>query len=101
MSLLTIEPETIALGNKLDSARTPVELIMLRDRVRRMAPAIRAELEPIVEDAIEEAWFRGQILTVARDALARLRLDLAMARFRLDSTRVASTRVREERSAHE
>lgn len=65
----------------------PAELIALRDRIRRMSPAVRAELEPIVEQALEEAHFRGRVLTVAREALIRLRLDLALARFDLDATR--------------
>ncbi len=44
-------------------------------------------LEPIVEEAWEEAVFRGRVLNVARDALERLRLDLELTKFDLDATR--------------
>jgi hypothetical protein len=52
-----------------------------------MPEAIRTELEPIVDDALEQARFRHRILAVARDALEQLRLDLELARFDLDMTR--------------
>lgn len=65
----------------------PAELIDLRDRVRALPATVRATLEPIVDEAIEEAHFRGRILDVAREALARQRLELALARFDLDVTR--------------
>jgi hypothetical protein len=65
----------------------PDELVELRERVRMQPPSVRAELEPLVEDILEQARFRGRVLTVARDALEQLRLDLEMARFDLDATR--------------
>jgi len=40
-----------------------------------------------MDDVLEHAMFRGRIITVARDALERLRLDLDMALFDLDATR--------------
>lgn len=78
-----------------DSCRTaqpssdtlPVELLELRERVQAQADDVRAELEPLMEDVLEHARFRGRILSVARDALERLRLDLEMALFDLDATR--------------
>lgn len=65
----------------------PEELLALRERIRGMPASVRDELEPIVDEAIEEAQFRGRILSVAREALLRQRLELAMARFDLDATR--------------
>ncbi|HEX8201322.1 MAG TPA: hypothetical protein VF590_12610 [Isosphaeraceae bacterium] len=65
----------------------PAELLELRERVRALPPELRTDLEPIVAEALEHARFRDRILTVARDALERLRLDLEMARFDLDATR--------------
>lgn len=65
----------------------PAELITLLDRVRTLPPRVRAELEPAVSEALEQARFRGRILDVARDALERLRFDLELARFDLDATR--------------
>jgi hypothetical protein len=65
----------------------PAELLALQDRIRSLSPPIRRELEPIVAEALEEARFRGRVLAIAREALVRLRLDLALARFDLDLTR--------------
>ncbi|MFO0960649.1 MAG: hypothetical protein U0800_24975 [Isosphaeraceae bacterium] len=65
----------------------PEEWVLLRDRVRTMPASIRAELEPIVNDALEQAWFRNRVLTVARDALEQLHMDLQITRFDLDATR--------------
>jgi hypothetical protein len=65
----------------------PIELVVLRERVGSLPAALREELEPVVEQAIEEAGYRGRVLSIARDALVRLRLDLELARFDLDATR--------------
>lgn len=65
----------------------PSELLELRNRVRAQPATVRAELEPLLDDVLEHAMFRGRILSVARDALERLRLDLDMALFDLDATR--------------
>jgi hypothetical protein len=66
---------------------SPEELLALLDRVQALPEPVREELEPIVGEAIEEARFRRRVLSVARDALERLRLDLELARFDLDATR--------------
>jgi hypothetical protein len=81
MSYTPCRPE----GPALESA--PEELVELMDRVRALPDDVRGELEPIVADALEHAHFRGRILTVARDAIERLRLDLELTRFDLDATR--------------
>lgn len=65
----------------------PAELTELERRVRALPAPIRAELEPIVAEALEDARFRGRVLAIARDALVRLRLDLVLARFDLEETR--------------
>lgn len=65
----------------------PAELVALRERVQVQPAEVRAELEPMVDDALEEARFRSRVLSVARDALEQLRLDLEMARFDLEATR--------------
>jgi hypothetical protein len=65
----------------------PAELLALRERVLAQPTEVRAELEPIVDEALEEARFRGRVLSVARDALEQLRLDLELARFDLEATR--------------
>jgi hypothetical protein len=64
-----------------------VELVALREWVQSQPAVVRAELEPMVDDALEQARFRGRVLSVARDALEQLRLDLEMARFDLEATR--------------
>ncbi len=54
----------------------PNELLQLRDLVQAQPATVRAELEPLLADVLEHALFRGRVLSVARDALERLRLDL-------------------------
>jgi hypothetical protein len=65
----------------------PAELLTLWQRVQAQPAEVRAELEPIIHEALEDARFRGRILSVARDGLERLRLDLELARFDLEATR--------------
>lgn len=65
----------------------PEEWVLLKESVRLMPAAVRAQLEPIVDDALEQARFRSRILTVARDALEQLHHDLELTRFDLDVTR--------------
>jgi hypothetical protein len=72
----------------------PDELLELLERVRSQPPEVRAELEPVVSEAVEQARFRGRVLTFARDALEQLRLDLELARFDLDATRRERERLR-------
>lgn len=73
----------------------PAELIELRSRIETLPRALREELGPVVEQAIEEAGYRGRVLAIARDALAQLRLDLELARFDLDATRREREHLRE------
>jgi hypothetical protein len=65
----------------------PAELVQLREWVQAQPEEVRAELEPLVAEVVEEARFRSRVLSVARDALEQMRLDLEMARFDLDATR--------------
>ena len=65
----------------------PAELIALRERLREMPAAVRDALEPLVDDAVEQARFRGRALALARDAMAQLKLDLELTQFDLEVTR--------------
>jgi hypothetical protein len=77
-----------ALGaNGSPRQEAPPELLALMERVRALPGEVRVELEPIVGDALEQAVFRNRVLTVAREALERFRIDLEMARFDLEATR--------------
>ena len=69
------------------NTQVPAELVALRARIRALPDAIRAELEPLAEDACEQARFRGRALGLAREALEQFRLELAAAKFDLDATR--------------
>ncbi len=73
----------------------PEEWLALKERVRRMPPSVRAELEPMVDEALEEARFRGRVLSVARDALEQLHHDLKLTRFDLDMTRREREKLRQ------
>ena len=65
----------------------PPELLDLQERVSALPPEVRDALEGAVAEAVEQARFRGRVLTVAREALERLRLELELTRFDLDATR--------------
>jgi hypothetical protein len=65
----------------------PAELVELREKVESQPPRVRAELAPLVEDALEHARFRASVVLLARDALERFRLDLSMLKFDLEATR--------------
>ena len=65
----------------------PVELVELKERLLSQPAEIRAELEPLVDDALEDARFRRQAMLLARDALEKFRFDLALLEFDLEATR--------------
>ena len=65
----------------------PAELLALQARIKELPEEIRAELEPLAEDACEQAKFRGRALSLAREALEQFRLELSAAKFDLDITR--------------
>jgi hypothetical protein len=69
------------------SDQVPPELCELKEKIQAQPPMIRAQLEPLVEDALEHARFRGRVMGIAKEALERFRLDLAMMEFDLDATR--------------
>ncbi len=71
----------------LAGGQVPLELIELKERIAAQSADIRAELEPLVDDAMENARFRGRAMGLARDALEHFRLDLAMLEFDLEATR--------------
>ena len=53
------------LGSASD--RVPVELVELKERIQAQPARVRAELEPLVEDALEHAQFRGRAMSLARE----------------------------------
>ena len=69
------------------NSEAPSELLRLRDRLRDLPTEIRAELEPLLTDVMEQAACRGRVLAIARDALERYQLDLRAVRFDLEATR--------------
>ncbi len=77
-----VTPQRSLVGDQV-----PLELIELKERIAAQPAEIRAELEPLVEDAMEHARFRGRAMGLARAALERFRLDLAMLEFDLEVTR--------------
>jgi hypothetical protein len=73
----------------------PGELRVLAERVRSLPAEIRRGLEPAVEDAVEQAVYRGRVLTLAREALARFRHDIELIRFDLEQTRAEREALRQ------
>ncbi|AMV40540.1 hypothetical protein [Planctomyces sp. SH-PL62] len=76
-----------ATSTETTKAGVPAELAALRERIRALPPDARAELEPMMDDVLEQALFRSRVLTIAKDALERYRLELAATRFDLEATR--------------
>lgn len=83
MSCLT----TVQVKSRPTLDAVPSELLELKARIAEMPAEIRAELEPLAEDACEQAKFRSRALSVAKEALERFRLDLAAIEFDLAATR--------------
>jgi len=69
------------------SEEGPVALFALQERILAQPDGVRTELEPLVEDALEDARFRERTMLLARDALQQFRMDLAMMAFDLEATR--------------
>jgi hypothetical protein len=65
----------------------PPELARLRARIEGLPTGLRDELTPIADEAVEQAVFRGRILSLAKEGLERYRLDLTIVRFDLEATR--------------
>jgi hypothetical protein len=78
-----------ATANRLPTTcvEVPAELTRLRDQIGALPPRFRDALRPMADEAVEQALFRGRVLSVAREGLERYRLDLAIAQFDLDATR--------------
>jgi hypothetical protein len=79
-----ILPDT---GGEIALEAIPEELLALRERIADQPAEVRAELEPLIEEVMEHAVFRGRVMLIARDALERFRLEMAALRFDLEVTR--------------
>jgi hypothetical protein len=79
-----ISPEE---NGSIASERVPSELLALKERIADQPPAVREELEPLIDEVMEHAVFRSRVMLIARDALQRFRVDLAAMQFDLDATR--------------
>jgi hypothetical protein len=71
----------------VETERVPTELVELKERIQGQPPAVRAELEPLIDEVMEHAMFRSRVMLIARDALQRFRVDLASVRLDLEATR--------------
>lgn len=79
--------DAMSRPGRLTAEPLPLELLELRARVQSQPEEVRAELEPLVEDILEQARFRNRVLSVARGALEQFKLDLELTRFDLDATK--------------
>lgn len=71
----------------VETEKVPTELVELKERIQGQSPAVRAELEPLIDEVMEHAMFRSRVMLIARDALQRFRVDLASVRLDLEATR--------------
>jgi hypothetical protein len=74
-------------GGQVESGQVPTELMALKGRIAGQPPKVRAELEPLIDEVLEHAMFRSRVMLIARDALQRMRVDVAALRFDLEATR--------------
>ncbi len=65
----------------------PQDLELLGRRIACLPEPVRTELMPIWERVVESFRLRGKILSVAKEALEQLRLELAFLQFDLEATR--------------
>lgn len=65
----------------------PSELVALKERIRDQPTAVREELEPLIDEAIEHAVFRSRVMLIAHEALQRFRVEMAAIKFDLDATK--------------
>ena len=75
------------MGERVESGQVPTELVALKGRIAGQPAKVRAELEPLIDEVLEHAMFRSRVMLIARDALQRLRVDVAALRFDLEATR--------------
>jgi hypothetical protein len=79
---------TIAeIPGQLEAGQLPTELVALKGRIADQPPKVRAELEPLIDEVLEHAMFRSRVMLIAREALQRMRVDVAALRFDLEATR--------------
>jgi hypothetical protein len=74
-------------GQAEATGQVPTELVALKGRIADQPAKVRAELEPLIDEVLEHAMFRSRVMLIARDALERLRVDMAALRFDLEATR--------------
>lgn len=70
-----------------NSESLPRELTELLAAVRELPEPFRQRLEPIVQQVLENARRKRQVLTMVQEALAQLRLDMKYLVFDLEATR--------------
>ena len=78
---------TTEMGERVESGQIPTELVALKGRIAGQPEKVRAELEPLIDEVLEHAMFRSRVMLIARDALQRLRVDMAALRFDLEATK--------------
>jgi len=77
----------LAEDKTIPSGQVPTELVALKGRIQDQPAEVRAELEPLIDEVLEHAVFRGRVMSIAREALQRFRVDLAAVQFDLEATK--------------
>jgi hypothetical protein len=67
--------------------RLPAELEELNRRISALPESDRQNLLPVLERVLESFRVRNRIMNVAKEALERIRLEVACLQFDLDVTR--------------
>jgi hypothetical protein len=67
--------------------QVPSELMELERKILDQPREVRSELQPLLDEVMEHTVFRNRVMLIARDALERMRVDMAALQFELDATR--------------
>ena len=65
----------------------PSDLEELGRRINQLSEADRRSIRPVYDRVLESFRLRTRIMNVAKEALERIRLDMAFLRFDLEATR--------------
>ncbi len=81
------EYDETRIATSRESGSISAQLAALKEKIQDQPPAVREELEPLMDEVIEHAVFRSRVMLLARDALQQYRVEQAALKFNLEVSR--------------